>query len=154
MLQSPAPALIKMDPPLSGPSMKARSLMVPSCMLNSRSGPESVACIWVETQRFRSCSVRGDRWFTRFTRTKIYKSHTCGIAAVCIERQDFDVFIIGAGSQQLSTVAPGHTVDRALVMFVPSEAHRRLLDCTRATEGANTFKRRMKNCVGGLKAIN
>lgn len=39
MLQSPAPALIKMEPPLSGPSMKARSLMVPSCMLNSRSGP-------------------------------------------------------------------------------------------------------------------
>lgn len=41
MLQSPAPALIKMDPPLSDPSMKARSLMVPSCMLNSRSGPKT-----------------------------------------------------------------------------------------------------------------
>src|SRR4029434_8136307 len=39
MLQSPAPALMRMAPPLSGPSMKARSLMVPSCMLNSRSGP-------------------------------------------------------------------------------------------------------------------
>lgn len=43
MLQSPAPALIKMEPPLSGPSMKAKSLMVPSCMLNSRSGPAAGA---------------------------------------------------------------------------------------------------------------
>lgn len=40
MLQSPAPALIKMAPPLSGPSINARSLIVPSCILNSRSGPE------------------------------------------------------------------------------------------------------------------
>lgn len=48
MLQSPAPALIKIAPPLSGPSMKARSLMVPSCMLNSRSGPKAQKwqCSW------------------------------------------------------------------------------------------------------------
>ena len=55
---------------------------------------------------------------------------TCGVAAVCIERQDFHIFIIGASCQQLSAVAPGHAVDRAFVMFVPSEAHRRLLDRT------------------------
>lgn len=62
MLQSPAPALIKMDPPLSGPSMKARSLMVPSCMLNSRSGPKSEAHIGVKTVR----SISGDTTFHYF----------------------------------------------------------------------------------------
>ena len=36
---------------------------------------------------------------------------TRSIAAVCIERQDLNVFIIGASSQQLPTVAPSHTVD-------------------------------------------
>lgn len=59
---------------------------------------------------------------------------TCGVAAVCIERQHFDKLIVGAGGQQLSTVAPGHAVDGALVVFVPPEANHRLLDCTGATE--------------------
>lgn len=36
---------------------------------------------------------------------------TCSVAAVCIERQDFDKFVIGASGQQLPTVAPGYTVD-------------------------------------------
>lgn len=54
MLQSPAPALINMDPPLSGPSMKAKSLMVPSCMLNSRSGPESEYAFEVETHKINN----------------------------------------------------------------------------------------------------
>lgn len=53
MLQSPAPALIRIAPPLSGPSMNARSRMVPSCMLNSRSGP---VCIQTHTVMNRFCS--------------------------------------------------------------------------------------------------
>lgn len=57
MLQSPAPALIKMDPPLSGPSRKAKSLMVPSCMLNSRSGPVSQG-----QREIRSNSNPGEKW--------------------------------------------------------------------------------------------
>lgn len=65
---------------------------------------------------------------------------TCGIAAVCTERQDFDTFIIGAGGQQLSTVTPGYAVDRAFVVFVPPESHHWLLDCTRATRQANKLQ--------------
>lgn len=59
---------------------------------------------------------------------------TCGVACLCAERQHFDVFVIGACSQQLPTVAPRHTVDGAFVVFVPLEANYRLLDGTRATE--------------------
>lgn len=62
------------------------------------------------------------------------KTITCGVAAVCIERQHFDKLIIGAGGQQLSTVAPGHAVDGALVVFVPPEANHWLLDSSPAAE--------------------
>lgn len=53
---------------------------------------------------------------------------TCGVAAVCVERQHLDELVVGAGGQQLTAVAPGHAVDGALVVFVPPEANRRLLD--------------------------
>ncbi len=59
---------------------------------------------------------------------------TCGVACLGTERQDFDIFVIGACSQQLPTVAPGHTVDGPLVVFVPLEADDRLLDWTWSTE--------------------
>lgn len=60
---------------------------------------------------------------------------TCGVAGLGTERQDFDIFVIGAGSQQLPTLAPGNTVDGTFVMFVPLETHRWLLDWTGPTEG-------------------
>lgn len=60
---------------------------------------------------------------------------TCGVAGLSTERQDFDIFIIGACSQQLPTLAPGNTVDGTFVMLVPLEAHRWLLDWTGATGG-------------------
>lgn len=53
---------------------------------------------------------------------------TRGVAAVCVERQHLDELVVGAGGQQLTAVAPGHAVDGALVVFVPPEANRRLLD--------------------------
>lgn len=56
--------------------------------------------------------------------------HTCCIAGLCTKRQDFDIFVIGACSQQLPTVAPGHTVDGTFVVFVPLEADDWLLDWT------------------------
>lgn len=59
---------------------------------------------------------------------------TCGVARLRIEREDFDIFVIGAGGQQLPTVAPGHAVDGAFVVFVPLEAHHRLLRGTGTTE--------------------
>lgn len=55
---------------------------------------------------------------------------TCCIAGLCTKRQDFDIFVIGACSQQLPTVAPGHTVDGTFVVFVPLEADDWLLDWT------------------------
>lgn len=55
---------------------------------------------------------------------------TCCIAGLCTERQHFDIFVIGACSQQLPTVAPGHTVDGPFVVFVPLEADDRLFDWT------------------------
>lgn len=60
---------------------------------------------------------------------------TCGVAGLCTKRQNFDVFVIGACSQQLPTLAPGNAVDGTFVMFVPLEAHRWLLDWTGPTEG-------------------
>ena len=53
---------------------------------------------------------------------------TCGVAGVCVERQDFDKLVVGAGGQQLAALAPGHAVDGALVVLVPPEANHGLLD--------------------------
>ena len=55
---------------------------------------------------------------------------TCGVAGLGAERQHLDVFVVGAGGQQLSTVAPGHAVDGTLVVFVPLETDHRLLGRT------------------------
>lgn len=55
---------------------------------------------------------------------------TSSIAGFCTERKDFDIFIIGACSQQLPTVAPRHTVDGTFVVLVPLEPDNRLLDWT------------------------
>lgn len=60
---------------------------------------------------------------------------TCGVAGLGTKGQNFDIFVIGACSQQLPTLAPGNTVDGTFVMFVPLEAHRWLLDWTGPTEG-------------------
>lgn len=60
------------------------------------------------------------------------QSPTGGVAAVCVEGQHLDELVVGAGCQQLTAVAPGHAVDGALVVFVPPEANRRLLDHTSA----------------------
>lgn len=59
---------------------------------------------------------------------------TCGVAGLCTKRQDFDILVIGACSQQLPTLTPGNTVDGTFVMFVPLEAHHWLLDWTGPTE--------------------
>ena len=71
------------------------------------------------------------------------QASTCNVAAVCIERQHFDVFIVGAGGQQFPTVAPSDAVDGAFVVFVPPEAQHRLLDRTRTTAGTDTDRHRM-----------
>lgn len=60
---------------------------------------------------------------------------TCGVAGLGTKRQNFDIFVVGACSQQLPTMAPGNTVDGTFVMLVPLEAHRWLLDRTGPTEG-------------------
>lgn len=145
MLQSPAPALIKMAPPLSGPSMKARSLMVPSCMLNSKSGPRAQedtnrnddACAMLMIKgpcpsfKSRKNPMVYNYVLTPANRTVIMQSAlTCGIACLCTKRQDFNIFVIGACCQQLPTVAPGHAVDGPFVVFVPLEADDWLLQWT------------------------
>lgn len=68
---------------------------------------------------------------------------TRGVAAVCVERQHLDKLVVGAGGQQLTAVAPGHAVDGALVVFVPPEANRRLLDGTAA--GGHRRRRAMRD---------
>lgn len=65
-----------------------------------------------------------------WSHTHVQSLLTCGVAGLCTERQDFDIFIIGACSQQLPTMAPGYTVDGTFVMLVPLEADDRLLDWT------------------------
>lgn len=52
---------------------------------------------------------------------------TRSVAGLGTKRQDFDIFVIGACSQQLPTVAPGYTVDGTFVVFVPLEANDWLL---------------------------
>lgn len=74
---------------------------------------------------------------------------TCGVACLCAERQDFDIFVVGACSQQLSAVTPGHAVDGAFVVFVPLEANHRLLRWT-----GNTTEQRAAMSNIGLTAKN
>lgn len=52
---------------------------------------------------------------------------TCGVAGLGTKWQDFDTFVVGTCSEQLSTVAPGHTVNGTFVVFVPLKADDRLL---------------------------
>lgn len=59
---------------------------------------------------------------------------TCSIAGLGAKRQDFDIFVVGASSQQLPTLAPGNTVDGTFVVFVPLEADDWLLDWTGTAE--------------------
>ncbi|TNN36624.1 hypothetical protein EYF80_053202 [Liparis tanakae] len=59
---------------------------------------------------------------------------TRGVAALGVERQHFDGLVVGAGRQQPAAAAPGRAVDGALVVLVPPEEDRRLLDAT-ATAG-------------------
>lgn len=51
---------------------------------------------------------------------------TCSIEGLSIERQDFDIFVVGACSKKLATWTPGHTVDGAFVVLVAFEADFRL----------------------------
>lgn len=77
------------------------------------------------------------------------RAPTCGVACLWAERQDFDIFVVGACSQQLSAVTPGHAVDGAFVVFVPLEANHRLLRWT-----GNTTEQRAAMSNIGLTAKN
>jgi len=92
-----------------------------------------------QTRGFKTASPQTNGW--RHGDGYVHSLHpvygwtdcTCGVAGVCVERQDFDKLVVGAGGQQLTTVAPGHAVDGALVVLVPPEADHRLLDPARLT---------------------
>lgn len=83
-------------------------------------------------------SPTGHGFFLALTAFPLCVVVTCGVTRVCIERQDFDVFVVGASGQQLSTVTPGDAVDGAFVMFVPPEAHQGLLHRSRTAVRVTT----------------
>lgn len=55
---------------------------------------------------------------------------TSGIAGFSVERQHFDVFVVGASGQKLPTGAPSHTVNRTFMMLISPKAHHWGFRCT------------------------
>lgn len=55
---------------------------------------------------------------------------TSGITGFSVKRQNFDVFVVGASGQKLSTGAPRHTVNRTFMMLISLKTHHWGFRCT------------------------
>lgn len=64
--------------------------------------------------------------------SKTFRLLTGGIAGFSVERQHFDVLVVGASGQKLPTGAPCHTVNRTFMMFISLKAHHWGFTCTTA----------------------